>query len=165
MNRNRFSSLCFQRAAITTCDISGVIAQNFTDWFSVNQRCDTPDALLENGCARSQLEFPVSNSFVLQDHPLGRQSGNSTQISPQKMALKLRPGPRSTLYSKKLEMEFTDAGKSCLTSPFISRHSSHFPSQDPTHRGLSCGPVLSDGPVRVHVRRSAEDKGPGLHSV
>lgn len=77
----------------------GVIAQNFTDWFSVNQRCDTPDALLENGCARSQLEFPVSNSLVLQDHPLGRSSGNSTQISPQKMALKLRPGPCSLYFN------------------------------------------------------------------
>lgn len=82
---------CCQQQCVTL----GVIPQNFTDWFSVNQRCDTPDALLENGCARSQLEFPVSNSLVLQDHPLGRSSGNSTQISPQKMALKLRPGPCS----------------------------------------------------------------------
>lgn len=74
--------------------------ENFTDWFSVNQRCDTPDALLENGCARSQVEFPVSNSLVLQDHPLGRSSGNSTQISPQKMALKLRPGSQVTFQVK-----------------------------------------------------------------
>lgn len=64
-----------------------------------------------------------------------------------------------------LEMVFTDAGSSRLTSPFISRQSSHFPSQDSTHWGLSCGPVLSDGPVRIHVRRPAEDKRPGLHSV
>lgn len=68
------------------------ISQNFTDWLSVSKRCDTLDVLLDKGCDRSLVDFPVSQSQVLQDQPLGKNSGNNTQISPQKMALKLRPG-------------------------------------------------------------------------
>lgn len=72
--------------------------ENFTEWFSVNERCDTPDNLLEKGCAKSQVEFPVSSGQILQDRPLGKKinNTNSTQISPQKMTLKLRPGSRVT---------------------------------------------------------------------
>lgn len=66
---------------------------------------------------------------------------------------------------QQLQIVCVDAGECRLTSSFIYRQSSHFPSQDSTHRGLSCGPVLSDGPVGIHVRRSAEDKRPGLHAV
>lgn len=70
------------------------IFQNFTDWFSVSQRCGTLNDLLEKGCARSRLEFPASKARILQDESLGRKTSdsNSTQIYPQKMALKLRPG-------------------------------------------------------------------------
>ncbi|XP_047436583.1 integrin beta-6 [Mugil cephalus] len=68
--------------------------ENFTDWFSVKERCDTLDSLLEKGCARDQLQFPVTKVEILQDRPLGKktENDNSTQISPQKMSLKLRPG-------------------------------------------------------------------------
>uniref|UniRef100_A0A674PK13 Integrin beta n=1 Tax=Takifugu rubripes TaxID=31033 RepID=A0A674PK13_TAKRU len=76
--------------------------ENFTDWFSVGERCDAPDALLVKGCARSYLEFPVSKAQVLQDLPLGKKSEthNSTQISPQKIALKMRPGSQVTFQVK-----------------------------------------------------------------
>ncbi|KAJ3594099.1 hypothetical protein NHX12_006431 [Muraenolepis orangiensis] len=62
--------------------------------FPVGKRCDTPEVLLENGCLRDHLEFHVSHSEVLLDGPLGRGTGtaNGTQISPQRMALNLRPG-------------------------------------------------------------------------
>ncbi|KAM6979940.1 integrin beta-6 [Aplochiton taeniatus] len=72
--------------------------ENFTDWFSISERCDTTDVLRERGCAGDRLEFPVSNVRVLQDQLLGRKTGNinSTQISPQKMDLKLRPGSEMT---------------------------------------------------------------------
>lgn len=81
-----------------TVDSTGV-SQNFTDWFSVGERCDTLDVLLERGCARSYLEFPVSKAQVLHNRPLGknREFDNSTQISPQKIALKLRPGTRGDI--------------------------------------------------------------------
>lgn len=68
--------------------------QNFTDWVSISSRCDTLDSLLEKGCSRNQVQFPVSESQILLDRPLGKitDDANSTQISPQKMSLKLRPG-------------------------------------------------------------------------
>lgn len=68
--------------------------QNFTDWVSISSRCDTLDSLLEKGCSRDQVQFPVSESQILLDRPLGKitDDANSTQISPQKMSLKLRPG-------------------------------------------------------------------------
>ncbi|CAL8364097.1 unnamed protein product [Gadus morhua 'NCC'] len=69
--------------------------ENFTNWLSVWERCDTPETLLEKGCLQERLEFHVSHAEVLVDGPLGRRSGpstNSTQVSPQRMALKLRPG-------------------------------------------------------------------------
>uniref|UniRef100_A0A3B4ES66 PSI domain-containing protein n=1 Tax=Pundamilia nyererei TaxID=303518 RepID=A0A3B4ES66_9CICH len=74
--------------------------ENFTDWFSVTQRCDTLDVLLEKGCARDLLQFPVSKHQILQDQPLGKKMGstNSTQIFPQKMSLKLRPGMQSDIF-------------------------------------------------------------------
>lgn len=78
------------------------IQENFTDWFSVSKRCDTLDILLEEGCARDQLQFPVSTGLILQNRSLGKKTGNvnSTQISPQKMALKLRPGSEVTFQVK-----------------------------------------------------------------
>ncbi|XP_028291770.1 integrin beta-6 isoform X1 [Gouania willdenowi] len=68
--------------------------ENFTDWFSVGVRCDTLDKLLEKGCVRGQIQFPVSESQIHLSRPLGKKTvdANSTQISPQKMSLKLRPG-------------------------------------------------------------------------
>ncbi|XP_034536798.1 integrin beta-6 [Notolabrus celidotus] len=76
--------------------------ENFTDWFTVSDRCDTLDVLLEKGCPRDQLEYPVSKSQILQNRPVGRKTGkvNSTQISPQKMSLKLRPGSQVTFQVK-----------------------------------------------------------------
>ncbi|XP_037549036.1 integrin beta-6 [Nematolebias whitei] len=72
--------------------------QNFTDWFTVSERCDSPDTLLEKGCTEDQLQFSVSRSQILQDQPLGKKAdnANSTQISPQKISLKLRPGSEVT---------------------------------------------------------------------
>uniref|UniRef100_A0A8C4NN09 Integrin beta n=2 Tax=Dicentrarchus labrax TaxID=13489 RepID=A0A8C4NN09_DICLA len=73
-----------------------------SDLFPRDERCDTLDILLEKGCASGQLEFPVSKGQILQDLPLGKKTGNvnSTQISPQKMALKLRPGSQVTFQVK-----------------------------------------------------------------
>lgn len=84
---------------MTTAVSTAVVWQNFTDWFSVGERCDTLDVLLERGCAWSYLEFPVSKAQVLQNRPLGKEteSDNSTQISPQKIALKLRAGRRGSI--------------------------------------------------------------------
>ncbi|XP_072236930.1 integrin beta-6 [Leuresthes tenuis] len=76
--------------------------ENFTDWFAVSERCDTLDSLLEKGCARGHVEFPISKGQILENRPLGKKTSNpdSTQISPQKMALKLRPGSEVTFQVK-----------------------------------------------------------------
>ncbi|CAG5858092.1 unnamed protein product [Menidia menidia] len=76
--------------------------ENFTDWLSVSERCDTLDGLLEKGCSADRVEFPVSRVQILQDLPLGKKTSNpnSTQISPQRMALKLRPGSEVTFQVK-----------------------------------------------------------------
>ncbi|XP_077569984.1 integrin beta-6 [Stigmatopora nigra] len=76
--------------------------ENFTDWTTASQRCDTPEHLLERGCAASLLEFPISKSQILEERPLGRRNGdlNLTQISPQKMVLELRPGSQLTFQVK-----------------------------------------------------------------
>ncbi|XP_033962154.1 integrin beta-6 [Pseudochaenichthys georgianus] len=107
---NTVEGSCSAGSAAVTCDeclqLSSHCAwctqENFTDWFSVSERCDTLDNLLEKGCARDQLEFPVSVGQILQDHPLGKKTinDNTTQISPQKMALKLRPGTQVTFQVK-----------------------------------------------------------------
>uniref|UniRef100_A0A665WSQ3 Integrin beta n=1 Tax=Echeneis naucrates TaxID=173247 RepID=A0A665WSQ3_ECHNA len=93
---------CDHFMACSLCLWFSFILQNFTDWFSVSERCDTLDILLEKGCARDQQEFPVSKGQVLQDRPLGKKTGNtnSTQISPQKMSLKLRAGDQLTFQVK-----------------------------------------------------------------
>ncbi|XP_062303345.1 integrin beta-6 [Osmerus eperlanus] len=72
--------------------------ENFTDSYLVSERCDTPDVLLQRGCTPERLEFPVTSVEVLQEIPLGRsgENLNHTHISPQKMALKLRPGSELT---------------------------------------------------------------------
>uniref|UniRef100_A0A6Q2YE29 Integrin beta n=1 Tax=Esox lucius TaxID=8010 RepID=A0A6Q2YE29_ESOLU len=81
--------------------------ENFTDSFLVYERCDTPEVLQKRGCLQNQVEFHVTSSEVLQDRPLGKKTGeaNTTQISPQKMALKLRPGSEVTFQINVLQTE------------------------------------------------------------
>lgn len=161
-------NLSLQPVSSKTCNFFSLFFQNFTDWFSISERCDTPDSLQEKGCAKDWQEFPVSNSQILQDLPLGRKTSksNSTQISPQKMALKLRPGMQSEAFCY---FVFTD-GSSYLDSNklivlFMRRQSDDHPSQSSTDRGLSCGHVLPDGPFRVHDWWFENDQGLGLDSV
>lgn len=156
-----------QTAQHVTCSF---ISQNFTDWFSVSERCDRLDILLEKGCGRGQLEFPVSKGQILQDRPLGKKTGNvnSTQISPQKMALKLRPGTQPGAFwfdDLPPEVVSSFSGRNKVLILFLRRQSGDFPGQDSTHGGLSCGHLLPDGPVGVHDRWSGDDQRPGLLSV
>uniref|UniRef100_F6R3V9 Integrin beta n=1 Tax=Callithrix jacchus TaxID=9483 RepID=F6R3V9_CALJA len=58
-------------------------------------RCDLKENLLKDNCAPESIEFPVSEAQVLEDRPLSdKGSGDSsqvTQVSPQRIALRLRP--------------------------------------------------------------------------
>lgn len=68
--------------------------QNFTDFFSIDERCDTLEGLLHKGCSGEFVEFPVSNVKVLKNQSLGKNAGhtNVSYIAPQKMHLHLRQG-------------------------------------------------------------------------
>ncbi|KAG2458799.1 ITB6 protein, partial [Polypterus senegalus] len=68
--------------------------RNFTDMLSVSERCDTPENLWLKGCAESFVEFPVSSAVIQKNESLGAggEHNNITQIAPQKLGLKLRPG-------------------------------------------------------------------------
>uniref|UniRef100_A0A8C1QP49 Integrin beta n=1 Tax=Cyprinus carpio TaxID=7962 RepID=A0A8C1QP49_CYPCA len=68
--------------------------QNFTDSFSIDERCDTPEVLVQKGCSGEFVEFPVTNVKILKDQGLGKSAGhtNVSYIAPQKMHLQLRPG-------------------------------------------------------------------------
>ncbi|KAJ8003556.1 hypothetical protein DPEC_G00149580 [Dallia pectoralis] len=81
--------------------------ENFTDSFLINGRCDTPEVLQRRGCLHDQVEFPVTSREVHQDRPLGKKTGaaNGTQISPQKMSLKLRPGSEVTFQINVLQTD------------------------------------------------------------
>lgn len=93
--------------------------QNFTDWFSVSERCDSPDTLLEKGCTEDQLQSSVSRSQILQDQPLGKKAdnANSTQISPQKISLKLRPGMKFLPFNQRAAPELAPFRWKCFCVP------------------------------------------------
>ncbi|OCT63520.1 integrin beta-6 isoform X1 [Xenopus laevis] len=74
--------------------------KNFTDSLDIAVRCDTYEVLQSKGCPAESIEFPDSKLKVLRNKPLteGAQenSSDATQISPQKLLLKLRPGRELT---------------------------------------------------------------------
>lgn len=58
-------------------------------------RCDLRANLLRNGCGRDDIEFPTSTVTVVEDRPLsdkGSGGSTTTQMSPQRIELNLRPG-------------------------------------------------------------------------
>lgn len=76
-------------------------SQEFGSTKSVPSRCDFLQNLIANGCAGA-IENPRSSSSVVKNIPLSSKgSGQShldvTQITPQKVALSLRPGESQQL--------------------------------------------------------------------
>ncbi|POI20635.1 hypothetical protein CIB84_015619, partial [Bambusicola thoracicus] len=57
-------------------------------------RCDLFANLLQNGCKKDFIEFPRSSITVLEERPLsdkGSGGSTTTQMSPQRILLNLRP--------------------------------------------------------------------------
>nr|XP_025745855.1 integrin beta-3-like [Callorhinus ursinus]XP_025745916.1 integrin beta-3-like [Callorhinus ursinus] len=58
-------------------------------------RCNLKENLLKDNCALESIEFPISEARILEARPLSdKGSGDSyqiTQVSPQRIALRLRP--------------------------------------------------------------------------
>lgn len=71
--------------------------QNFTDSLVVSERCGTREELLLWGCPQGFMQFPVNAMELLADGPLGKNAdtANVSYITPQRIALKLRPGKKS----------------------------------------------------------------------
>uniref|UniRef100_A0A673VTG8 Integrin beta n=1 Tax=Suricata suricatta TaxID=37032 RepID=A0A673VTG8_SURSU len=58
-------------------------------------RCDLKENLLKNNCDLESIEFPISEARILEARPLSdkgsEDSSQITQVSPQRIALRLRP--------------------------------------------------------------------------
>ncbi|GAB0191514.1 integrin beta-6 [Grus japonensis] len=84
-------------------------AKNYTDSSGIHGRCDTPENLLSKGCQLNLIEFPISEVEIHRNKPLtvATQKNNSdvTQISPQKLTLRLRPGHEETIQIKVRQTE------------------------------------------------------------
>ncbi|NXU94256.1 ITB3 protein, partial [Xiphorhynchus elegans] len=63
-------------------------------WAQSSPRCDLRANLLHNGCGQEHLESPSSSVTILEDRPLsnkGSGGATTTQMSPQRIRLNLRP--------------------------------------------------------------------------
>ncbi|MCI4383721.1 hypothetical protein PGIGA_G00029630 [Pangasianodon gigas] len=81
--------------------------QNFTDSLVVSERCGTREELLLQGCPQEFMQFPVNTMELLANGPLGKSADptNVSYITPQRMALKLRPGTQVTFQVKVQQSE------------------------------------------------------------
>lgn len=68
-------------------------------------RCNLKENLLKDNCALESIEFPISEVHILEARPLSdKGSGDSsqiTQVSPQRIALRLRPGRERALFRER----------------------------------------------------------------
>uniref|UniRef100_A0A8C2TW38 Integrin beta n=1 Tax=Coturnix japonica TaxID=93934 RepID=A0A8C2TW38_COTJA len=113
---NDVQGTCSQESGVTCedCLLSGphcawCFQENYTDSAGIHGRCDTPENLLSKGCQLNLIEFPVSEVEIHRNKPLttATQKDNSdvTQISPQKLTLRLRPGHEETIQIKVRQSE------------------------------------------------------------
>ncbi|NXN85833.1 ITB6 protein, partial [Bombycilla garrulus] len=80
---------------------------NYTDSSGIHGRCDTLANLLSKGCQLNLIEFPISEVEIHRNDPLTSRKNSSdvTQISPQKLTLRLRQGHEETIQIKVRQTE------------------------------------------------------------
>ncbi|XP_041897174.1 integrin beta-6 isoform X4 [Corvus kubaryi] len=117
LQRNNYvQGTCSQESTVTCedCLLSGphcawCLQENYTDSSGIHGRCDTLENLLSKGCQLNLIEFPISEVEIHRNDPLtaSSQKNNSdvTQISPQKLTLRLRPGHEETIQIKVRQTE------------------------------------------------------------
>ncbi|NXT06244.1 ITB6 protein, partial [Prunella fulvescens] len=117
LQRNNYAQgSCSQESTVTCedCLLSGphcawCLQENYTDSSGIHGRCDTLENLLSKGCQLSFIEFPLSEVEIHRNDPLTassqKNSSDVTQISPQKLTLRLRPGHEETIQIKVRQTE------------------------------------------------------------
>ncbi|XP_059503296.1 integrin beta-6 isoform X4 [Stegostoma tigrinum] len=74
--------------------------EDFSDDSNFGGRCDTLENLSSRGCPRQFIESPFSDLRVIKGEPVSlsseKRDGIRIQMSPQKLALNLRPGSQLT---------------------------------------------------------------------
>ncbi|NXB88111.1 ITB6 protein, partial [Vidua chalybeata] len=112
LQRNNYvQGTCSQESTVTCedCLLSGphcawCLQENYTDSSGIHGRCDTLENLLSKGCQLNFIEFPISEVEIHRNDPLTassqKNSSDVTQISPQKLTLRLRPGHEETIQIK-----------------------------------------------------------------
>ncbi|XP_030629436.1 integrin beta-3b [Chanos chanos] len=91
---SRGASTCQQCLAVhPTC--AWCAQEDFGQGVPGSSRCDLKKNLLEAGCTKGSLEYPVSQMTVKENKPLSDKASGSTtdvtQIQPQRMHITLRP--------------------------------------------------------------------------
>ncbi|XP_078460523.1 integrin beta-6-like [Lampetra fluviatilis] len=83
--------------------------ENFSEGEHHDKRCDLVSNLLEKGCSKKYIEFPMNQLDIIKNHPIsGKVDGSSSsiiQMSPQKISLRLRPGSRETFQVEVEQLE------------------------------------------------------------
>ncbi|XP_071603655.1 integrin beta-6 isoform X2 [Heliangelus exortis] len=108
LQRNNYvEGTCSQESTVTCedCLLSGphcawCFQENYTDSDGIHGRCDTPEKLLLKGCQLNLIEFPISGIEINRNKPLtvaAQDNSDVTQISPQKLTLRLRPRHEETI--------------------------------------------------------------------
>ncbi|KAM6200168.1 integrin beta-6 isoform 2-T2 [Sarcoramphus papa] len=116
LQRNNYvQGTCSQESPVTCedCLLSGphcawCFQENYTDSAGIHGRCDTPENLLSKGCQLNLIEFAISEVEIHRNKPLTVATQNNsdvTQISPQKLTLRLRPGHEETIQIKVRQTE------------------------------------------------------------
>ncbi|RLW04896.1 hypothetical protein DV515_00005515 [Chloebia gouldiae] len=116
LRNNYVQGTCSQESTVTCedCLLSGphcawCLQENYTDSSGIHGRCDTLENLLSKGCQLNFIEFPISEVEIHRNDPLTASSQKNgsgvTQISPQKLTLRLRPGHEETIQIKVRQTE------------------------------------------------------------
>ncbi|CAN8201938.1 unnamed protein product [Coccothraustes coccothraustes] len=77
-------------------------------WAQSTPRCDLHANLLHNGCRQDHIEFPSSSVTILEDRPLsnkGSGGATTTQMSPQRIQLNLRPDDSQVFHVQVRQVE------------------------------------------------------------
>uniref|UniRef100_A0A4W3HPM8 Integrin beta n=1 Tax=Callorhinchus milii TaxID=7868 RepID=A0A4W3HPM8_CALMI len=91
-------------------DCGWCVDEEFGHKGTISSRCDFRDNLIERGCRKQFIESPQSSIRIERNLPLSHKGSGSTQsdviqLTPQKIALSLRPDAETTFRMKVRQVE------------------------------------------------------------